>query len=180
MAPQRRRSRSATDSEEPDDGRQTAVRRQATARRQAAGDDEPTALEEPDEESQEEPPDRSQGRSGYEDEDEAPGADDTSAGAQASADGDGSVRTARDAVRAALREILDLTAKQPESIVGVQRTRDGWTVCFEVIEDRRIPSSADILATYEAAIDADGELMSFRRLRRYSRGRGDSNGGSAK
>jgi hypothetical protein len=90
----------------------------------------------------------------------------------------GSVRTAREAARAALREIVDLTGKQPESIVGVQPTQDGWSVCFEVVEDRRIPSSADILATYEAMIDADGELMSFRRIRTYGRGRGDSNGGS--
>jgi hypothetical protein len=120
MAPQRRRSRSTTDEEEPADGQ------------------------------------------------------------QATADGRGSIRTARDAARAALREILELTVKQPEGIVGVQRTQDGWSVCFEVVEDRRIPSSSDILATYEATIDADGELMSFRRIRRYSRGRGDSNGGSAK
>jgi hypothetical protein len=42
-----------------------------------------------------------------------------------------------------------------------------------VVEDRRIPSSADILATYESTVDPDGELMSFRRVKRYSRGRGD-------
>jgi hypothetical protein len=92
----------------------------------------------------------------------------------------GSIRTARAAVRAALAEVLELTSKQPENIVGVQRTSEGWTIDFEVIEDRRIPSSADILATYQAAIDVEGELMTFRRLRRYSRGRGDSNGGPTK
>jgi hypothetical protein len=75
---------------------------------------------------------------------------------------------------------LELTAKPPESITGVQRTEDGWSVCFEVLEDRRIPSSADILATYESVIDRDGELTSFRRIRRYGRGRGDGNGGSAR
>jgi hypothetical protein len=86
---------------------------------------------------------------------------------------DGSSLTARQAARAALRQILELTDKQAESITGVERREDGWTVSIEVVEDRRVPSSADILATYETKIDGDGELMSYRRVRRYSRGRGD-------
>jgi hypothetical protein len=86
---------------------------------------------------------------------------------------DGSSLTARQAARAALRQILELTDKQAESITGVERREDGWTVSIEVVEDRRIPSSADILATYETKIDGDGELMSYQRVRRYSRGRGD-------
>ncbi len=86
---------------------------------------------------------------------------------------DGSSLTARQAARAALRQIMELTAKHAESVTGVERKEDGWTVSIEVVEDRRIPSSADILATYETRIDGDGELMSYRRVRRYSRGRGD-------
>jgi len=89
------------------------------------------------------------------------------------ADRDGSSLSARQAARVALRQILELTDKQAESITGVERREDGWTVSIEVVEDRRIPSSADILATYETRIDEDGELMSYRRVRRYSRGRGD-------
>ena len=87
----------------------------------------------------------------------------------------GSSFTARQAARAALRQIIELTDKQAESVTGVERSEDGWTVSIEVVEDRRIPSSADILATYETRIDEDGELISYRRVRRYSRGRGDSN-----
>jgi Gas vesicle synthesis protein GvpO len=85
----------------------------------------------------------------------------------------GSSFTARQAARAALRQIIELTDKQAESITGVEREEEGWTVSIEVVEDRRIPSSADILATYETRIGEDGELMSYRRVRRYSRGRGD-------
>ncbi len=85
---------------------------------------------------------------------------------------------AAEAARAALRQLVELTAKQPEGITGLHRTDDGWSVCVEVIEDRRIPSSTDILASYEATIDADGELVSYRRVRRYSRGRGDYEGGA--
>jgi hypothetical protein len=82
--------------------------------------------------------------------------------------------TAGEAAKAALREIAALTAKQPESVTEVERTEDGWTVGVELVEDQRIPSSADILATYETTINADGELLSYRRVRRYARGRGDT------
>ena len=82
--------------------------------------------------------------------------------------------TAGEAAKAALSQIAAFTAKQPEGVTGVERTRDGWTVGIELVEDQRIPSSSDILAIYETTIDADGELLSYRRVRRYARGRGDS------
>jgi hypothetical protein len=85
-----------------------------------------------------------------------------------------SAMTAGEAAKAALREIAQLTAKEPEGVTGVERTEDGWTVGIELVEDQRIPSSADILATYEATVDADGELVSYRRVRRYARGRADA------
>jgi Gas vesicle synthesis protein GvpO len=84
--------------------------------------------------------------------------------------------TAGQAAKAALRQIAELTAKQPEGVTVVERTEDGWTVGIELVEDQRIPSSADILATYETTIDADGELLSYRRVKRYARGRGDEEG----
>jgi Gas vesicle synthesis protein GvpO len=82
--------------------------------------------------------------------------------------------TAGEAAKAALRQIAELTAKQPEGVTGVERAEDGWIVGIELVEDQRIPSSSDILATYETTIDADGELLSYRRVRRYARGRGDT------
>jgi len=82
--------------------------------------------------------------------------------------------SAAEAGREGLQQITELTGKDPESVTGVEPTQDGWLVTVEVIEDRRIPSSTDILSMYEAEIDNDGELLSYRRLRRYSRGRGDN------
>jgi hypothetical protein len=155
MAPQRRKSRSATDEEDP------------AARQGPAAGHPPPAAPDADDRADTDADDRA-------DTDRA----DTDADDRA--DGHGRIRTAREAAKAALRQVLELTAKPPESITGVQRTEDGWSVCFEVLEDRRIPSSADILATYESVIDRDGELTSFRRIRRYGRGRGDGNGGSAR
>ncbi|HEY7262860.1 MAG TPA: gas vesicle protein GvpO [Trebonia sp.] len=81
--------------------------------------------------------------------------------------------TAAQAARVALRHIAELTGKQPEGVAGVEPTEDGWAVAVEVVEDRRIPSSSDILATYEAGLDPGGKLLSCHRVGRYLRGRGD-------
>jgi hypothetical protein len=85
--------------------------------------------------------------------------------------------SAAEAGREGLEQITELTGKDPESVTGVERSQDGWLVTVEVVEDRRIPSSTDLLSTYEAEIDNDGELLSYRRVRRYSRGRGDDGDG---
>lgn len=89
---------------------------------------------------------------------------------------DGQVRTASAAAKAAVDQIAQLTAKQPEGVIAVEPGDDGWRVSVEVIEDRRIPSSADVLAIYEAAIANSGDLTSYRRIRRYGRGHGDGGG----
>ena len=85
--------------------------------------------------------------------------------------------SAAEAGREGLQQIMELTGKDPESVTGVRRSQDGWLVTVEVVEDRRIPSSTDILSTYETEIDSDGELLSYRRVRRYSRGLGDDGNG---
>ena len=80
--------------------------------------------------------------------------------------------TAAQAGRVGLRQITELTGKEAEGVTGVQPTDDGWRVTVEVVEDRRVPSSSDVLATYEIETDLDGELISYHRDRRYSRGHG--------
>ena len=85
--------------------------------------------------------------------------------------------SAAEAGREGLQQIIELTGKDPEGVTGVERSQDGWLVTVEVVEDRRIPSSTDMLSTYEAEIDGDGELLSYRRVRRYARGRGDNGDG---
>ncbi|MEU0517931.1 gas vesicle protein GvpO [Streptosporangium sp. NPDC006007] len=79
---------------------------------------------------------------------------------------------------AGLRHIAELTGKETEGITRVSPVEDGWKVEVEVVEDRRIPSSGDILALYEADMDTRGHLLSYRRVRRYRRGRGDDSGAS--
>lgn len=72
--------------------------------------------------------------------------------------------------QAAVRQLIELAGKQPEGVTGLQRTEDGWTVQVEVLEVRRVPDTTDVLSSYEVEMDTDGDLLGYRRLRRYVRG----------
>jgi hypothetical protein len=64
-----------------------------------------------------------------------------------------------------------MTGEEPENIPSVERVDDeGWRIEVEVVELRRIPETTDLLAIYAVELDEDGELMSYRRIRRYTRG----------
>lgn len=80
------------------------------------------------------------------------------------------VTPARIARRAAA-ELGELLGREPEGIVALERTDDGWRVGVEVLEIKRIPDTADVLAEYEVEVDGDGGLVGYRRTRRYPRGR---------
>ncbi|MFI0776597.1 gas vesicle protein GvpO [Streptomyces sp. NPDC021212] len=81
--------------------------------------------------------------------------------------------TARSAARSAARELRDLIGHDPESITSVERHDDGWLIGVEVLETHRIPDSTDILAEYRVEVDGEGGLVSYRRARRYYRGRSE-------
>jgi Gas vesicle synthesis protein GvpO. len=74
------------------------------------------------------------------------------------------------AARAAARQVVALTGREFEGVVAIERCDDGWRVCVEVVETRRIPDSADILAVYEVLTGDGGELNRLRRVQRYARG----------
>jgi hypothetical protein len=109
--------------------------------------------------------------------DEAPVDHEADMDDEAPVDNGAGALTAGEASKAALREVAQLTANRPEGITEVSQTDDGWTVGVEVVEVERIPSSTDILATYKITIGADGDMVSYRRIKRYARGRGDSGEG---
>jgi hypothetical protein len=79
-----------------------------------------------------------------------------------------SLRTAAVSAAAELRQLIGQT---PESIVAVEKRDDGWCVQIEVVESHRIPETTDILAVYEVDVNGAGEVMSYRRMNRYVRGR---------
>lgn len=116
------------------------------------------------------------GRDGADDDDgRRPPSDVRRRGARSSARRrDAEVLPANLAARAGLDHIAELTGKAATAVTSLDRTEHGWTVGVEVVEDRRVPSSADILAVYQTEVGVTGELLGYRRTRRYPRGRGDS------
>ncbi|PPJ29003.1 gas vesicle protein [Nocardia nova] len=81
--------------------------------------------------------------------------------------------TAAQAAGVALERLAELTSHALQGVTSVEPTEDGWLVEIEVLEDRRIPSSADIMALYQVEIDFDENLLAYRRIKRYSRGSTD-------
>ncbi|MEV4455923.1 gas vesicle protein GvpO [Microbispora sp. NPDC049633] len=79
--------------------------------------------------------------------------------------------------RLGLRYIADLTSKETEGVTSVEPVENGWLVDVEVVEDRRIPSTSDMLSIYECQVDDEGNLTSYRRTRTYRRGSGAYGGG---
>jgi hypothetical protein len=79
--------------------------------------------------------------------------------------------TASQVAARAAQQLLELTGKGAEGVTGLERTDDGWKVHVEVVEVRRIPDTTDVLALYEVQVDEDGDLIGYRRLRRYTRGK---------
>jgi hypothetical protein len=75
-----------------------------------------------------------------------------------------------EAAKAAVRHLATLTGRATEAVVGLDKGEDGWKVLLETVEMQRVPSTTDVLATYEVTLDADGELDGYRRVQRYSRG----------
>jgi Gas vesicle synthesis protein GvpO len=79
----------------------------------------------------------------------------------------------------ARRELVEITGLQPEGVTSLERHDDGmWKVTVELLEFSRIPNTDDVLGTYEASLDASGELLGYRRVRRYTRSRSLQNNGS--
>jgi hypothetical protein len=70
---------------------------------------------------------------------------------------------------AAVRQLAQLTGRDVEGATSLAKSEDGWQVEVEVVETRRVPDTMDLMALYEVEIDTDGDLASYRRLRRYAR-----------
>ena len=76
----------------------------------------------------------------------------------------------------AREQMEELFGKPVEAVSGFGRPEDdggGWTVTLELLELPRIPDTTSLLGTYEATLDADGNLLDARRVRRYPRNQSD-------
>lgn len=77
--------------------------------------------------------------------------------------------TTHDLVRSAKSQVEDLTGLLSDSVSSMNKVDDGWHLVVNMIELKRIPSSTDVLATFDVSLDADGNVTGYHRHRRYLR-----------
>jgi hypothetical protein len=84
-------------------------------------------------------------------------------------------QSAREVVGEAIKQVHQLIGKPIESVTGMEKDGSDWTVTLEVLELSRIPSTTDVLGSYEVTMDKDGELTGVQRTRRYPRAESGGN-----
>ena len=73
-------------------------------------------------------------------------------------------------VQLAREQFTALSGLEPESTSGLVRMDGGWEIQVDVVEVRRIPDTASLLATYRVTTDEAGEVTGYERVRRFNRG----------
>ncbi|MGW1538821.1 gas vesicle protein GvpO [Streptomyces sp. NPDC002309] len=86
--------------------------------------------------------------------------------------------SAPEAMRQASEQLAELLGRRPESVSALKPTDDGWEAEVEVVELERIPETTSVMASYEVAMDPAGQLLAYRRGRRYTRAQLDRSEGS--
>jgi hypothetical protein len=82
----------------------------------------------------------------------------------------------------AQRQLAEITGLQEEGVSSLARDDDGsWRVTVELLELSRVPDTDDVIGSYEVELDETGELIGYRRLRRYPRSQaGEGQGANGK
>ena len=72
-------------------------------------------------------------------------------------------------VQRAKRVMDDLGGMDVDRVTGVEADDEGWRISLEVVETRRIPDTADIIAKYEVLMSRGGRFRSYRLVGRRRR-----------
>ena len=176
------------DSEADDDGgaqadtRETGDQSETGARNNGAdeGDaEEPEPEPERSAEEAEQEPEPSAEDAGEAEEEPEPSAEDAGeaeeepepepAAAGERRDGDRRAADLRDVAETAARSLTELTGRAVDAVSGVRTSDDGYVVTVEVLELSRVPSTTDVLATYEVQLTRRGVITGYSRIHRYYR-----------
>lgn len=77
-------------------------------------------------------------------------------------------------ILSAMQQLSQLLGLPAEAVSSCERAEDGtWKLSVEIVELPRVPDTMTLLASYEVEVDGEGELIGYRRTRRYERGRAD-------
>ena len=66
-------------------------------------------------------------------------------------------------VERAREQLTKVTGLELSTTLGTSKDERGWHVTVEMIEKHSLPDGMDILATYEALLDDNGNLIEFNR-----------------
>lgn len=83
--------------------------------------------------------------------------------------GEQAPRPLREVVARIHADFAQIAGLQPERITEVRPTTDGWRAKVDVVELSRVPTSTDVLGTYQVTTDVDGNVGAFERVRRFRR-----------
>ena len=67
-------------------------------------------------------------------------------------------------VERAREDLSSLTGLELGSTLSVTKDEQGWRVQVEMVEKKSLPDGLDILATYAALMDGEGDMIEFRRM----------------
>jgi Gas vesicle synthesis protein GvpO len=139
---------------------------------EAEADEEPEdeEAEEPEAEADEEPEDEE-----AEEPEDEPDQEDKSAESHNGSLGDDDERM--QLLARARQYAEEFTGHPVESFSGLAKDEHGWRIGMEVVEVARVPSTTDVLASYEVVLSDDGDLVDFCRSGRYCRNATDGNSG---
>ena len=77
--------------------------------------------------------------------------------------------TGKEIAERAKEQLAQLTGYEAGTVSGLSKDKEGWHVSVDMIELRRVPDTTDVLAVYEALLDEEGNLLSYKRTKRYMR-----------
>jgi Gas vesicle synthesis protein GvpO len=84
---------------------------------------------------------------------------------------EGTTLSAPARARKVREQLQDLTGCETVAVSALAKVDGGWQLEVDVVEVRRVPDTASVLATYRVTTDDAGDVASYERLRRYNRGR---------
>src|SRR3954447_23525402 len=76
-------------------------------------------------------------------------------------------------VRLGVAQLGEITGRGADTVSSIEPTEDGWILQVELVELERVPASTSVLASYEAELDEEGNLLDYRRVRRCFRNQAD-------
>jgi hypothetical protein len=71
--------------------------------------------------------------------------------------------TVPELIQRAREQLAQVIGLKLSSTLSASKDDQGWHISVEMIEKKSIPDGMDILATYEARVNDQGELLQFSR-----------------